>query len=328
LTGDLQVVAQGMTHQNATGDWTPRLSRGFLRYSPSANVLLRAGRIGYDSYLLAESPDVGYSYLPIRPAPEFFGLFATDDIDGADVAVSRQVGGGIGRVRLFAGSSRGEQAYLPGAATATNSNVLGGQLDYSFRSWLLRLGAVDVSVRKKPDFSALAGALRATGRPQGTSLADALENDSRTILAYQLAVAYDGRPLQAQMLLTRVESDMVAAPKVNSGIVVFGYRYHRVTPFVSFAAVKNHGLGLPTGLPDTPEFAALNAAAHLAQTGAQATQRTQSAGIRFDVTPRLDLKFQVDRIRLHETNLIFNSAETRPDGASMTLFGLAADFLF
>jgi hypothetical protein len=328
IRDDVQVVAQAVTRQGATGDWSPRVERAFVRFNPGADTFLRLGRIGYDSYLLAESPDVGYSYLPIRPAPEFFGLFATDDVDGADAAFTRQIGEGLGRIRLFGGNSRGKQVYAHGVATPTNSDVFGGQLDYGIHSWLVRAGLVDVHVRKTPDFSALANALRATGVAQSASLASALQDGSRSIRAFQIAVAYDGRPLEAQVLLTRVESHMIAAPRVNSGFAVVGYRYRQATPFVSLAAVRSYEDILPTGLPEAGSFASLDSAARAAQTALQANQRTASAGVRFDVTPRLDLKFQVDRVHFHDTNLIFDRATPAPGGRNLTLFGIAADFVF
>jgi hypothetical protein len=325
---DLQLVLQGVTQQNADGAWRPHVARAFLRYSPSANVLLRAGRIGYDSYLLAESPAVGYSYLPIRPAPEFFGLFATDDVDGADVAVTRRAGAGIARARVFVGNTSGDQVYQFGSVAPTSSDVLGGQLDYGVHEWLVRLGAIGVRVRRTPDLSSLANALRATGFEESINLAEKIEKSGETIRAYQLAVAYDGRPLQGQLMLTRVDSDMIAAPRVNSGIAVLGYRHRRITPYVSFAAVKSFAAIHSTGLPEEPWFEPLNAAVRNAQTAAQTTQRTQSAGVRYDVTSRLDLKFQVDRVELRDTNLIFDHLGLPRDRARMTLFGVSADFLF
>lgn len=328
LRPDLQIVVQGITRLNADGNWNPQLALGFLRYAPDAAVLLRAGRIGYDTYLLAESPAVGYSYLPIRPAPEFFGLFATDNLDGADATYTHPAGNGMVRARVFAGYSSGEQASADGVRTSTDSRVFGGMLDYSYHEWLVRLGAIGIHVVGAPDLSGLAAALRATGTPEAIALADELNSTNRSIRAVQFAVAYDGHPIQGQLMLTRLNSDMPVGPKLNSGVATIGYRYRHATPFLSFAIAKSFANIQSTGLPDVPPFDALNAAAHTVQTAGQTTQRTLSAGVRYDLTPHVDLKLQVDHVQSGETNLVFDRAVAPRDQAHMTLFGLAVDFVF
>ncbi len=114
LNSKFDVVVQGVTRQRADGDWTPRLSQGFLRFSPDDSLVLRAGRIGYDIYLLAESRQVGYSYLAVRPSPEFYGQITNDDIDGLDVAYTRRIGRGLFKARVFGGAGSGELAFADG----------------------------------------------------------------------------------------------------------------------------------------------------------------------------------------------------------------------
>jgi hypothetical protein len=59
VSPSLDVVLQGVSRMRADGDWTVRISQGFVRWSPDESWVLRAGRIGYDIYLLAESRQVG-----------------------------------------------------------------------------------------------------------------------------------------------------------------------------------------------------------------------------------------------------------------------------
>ena len=94
LVPRLDFALQGVTRVNVDGDWTPRITQAFLRYSPDESLVLRAGRFGYEIYLLAESRQVGYSYVPLRPSVEFYGLLANDSIDGADVSYTSRLGAG------------------------------------------------------------------------------------------------------------------------------------------------------------------------------------------------------------------------------------------
>src|SRR5687767_13237596 len=58
-------VTQGVSRQRADGDWKMHATQAFVRWSPDESLVLRVGRIGYDIYLLAESRQVGYSYLAV-----------------------------------------------------------------------------------------------------------------------------------------------------------------------------------------------------------------------------------------------------------------------
>src|SRR5687768_11435182 len=53
ISSELDVVIQGVTHQRADGDWTPEVTQGFLRWKSDESLVVRAGRVGYDIYLLA-----------------------------------------------------------------------------------------------------------------------------------------------------------------------------------------------------------------------------------------------------------------------------------
>lgn len=51
---DVQLVVQGLLRSDSSGQWSPRLARAFLRYSPDTTVHMRFGRIGLDVYPHAE----------------------------------------------------------------------------------------------------------------------------------------------------------------------------------------------------------------------------------------------------------------------------------
>lgn len=57
----LQATVQAVARLNSNSSWWPSLERAYLSFAPSASILLRAGRVGFDSYLQAESPSVGYT---------------------------------------------------------------------------------------------------------------------------------------------------------------------------------------------------------------------------------------------------------------------------
>lgn len=91
----LTAVVQGLSRYNYEGRYDPELSWAFLRYSPDPAVQLRLGRIGLDTYMLADSRDVGYSYLWARPPVDYYGNRHISHIDGGDITVIRPFGSGL-----------------------------------------------------------------------------------------------------------------------------------------------------------------------------------------------------------------------------------------
>ena len=100
---ELEAVGQVLSTPTGRHEWRPRLTRGFLRYTPDESVMLRAGRIGYEMYPQADSSVIGYAYLTTRPQPEMFGLIGSDSFDGVDATLTYPLGPGLARAKVFGG---------------------------------------------------------------------------------------------------------------------------------------------------------------------------------------------------------------------------------
>lgn len=74
LTRELDVVVQGMSQYHSSGDFSPELMLGFVRYAPDPDFQMRIGRLGWDVDLLSESRYIGYAYPWIRPPVDHFGV--------------------------------------------------------------------------------------------------------------------------------------------------------------------------------------------------------------------------------------------------------------
>jgi predicted porin len=121
---------------------------------------------------------------------------------------------------------------------------------------------------------------------------------------------------------------MAAGPKLNSGVVNIGYHRGQYTPFFSYATISTFADIQPTGVPNLPALEPLAQAALAAQIAAQATQHTFSVGVRYDLSPHVDVKLQIDRIVTNETYLIFDRNPSPIDRDHLVVVGLAVDFIF
>lgn len=325
---DVDMVLQAVTRLNVDGDWHPTITQAFVRYSSDESLTLRAGRIGFDIYLLAESRQVGYSYVPLRPSVEFYGLLANDSIDGGDVSYTRRIGSGLVRGRLFAGRGSDEMAFSDGGNQALESEVVGASFDYIVGGWTARIAGGRWRYDVNSEAPMLVEALRMTGMPQALAVAGQLDQSTFKTWGVQFGVAYDEGPLKAQLMWSVLDSDPIFGPDTRGLYAFAGYRLGQWTPYASFSRSRDVAPVVSTGLPDLPEFAPLEQAVLGMQYGARTTQRTASVGVRYDIARNVDFKLQVDRARIQDSALVFDRRIGPRDDADMTVIALALDFVF
>jgi hypothetical protein len=322
------VVAQGVTRQRADGDWTPEFTQAFVRYKPDESLVLRAGRIGFDIYLLAESRQVGYSYLALRPSLEFYGFITNDRVDGGDISYSHRLGNALVRARAFAGDGSGELAFADDTHRATSGAVYGATLDYVFRGWMARAAYVSFNYSGDARLAQIAAALRMIGTPESMRIAEDVAHEEFNSQGMQLGIAYDDGPLQAQLLYGTITSDSITGPDADKLYSLIGYRVQQWMPFVSFASSRDRNPYDNAGLPDIPIFAPLNGAVSQIQQYSRSTQHSVSIGLRYDFASHFDLKLQVDRVSLRDSSLMFDRRVPPGGNADMTVIAAALDFVF
>lgn len=328
LASKFDVVLQGVSRQRADGNWTPQVTQGFVRWSPDDSFVVRAGRVGYDIYLLAESRQVGYSYLAVRPSPEFYGQITDDEIDGGDLSFTRRLGHGLVRARAFGGAGSGELAFADGPRTDTTGNVYGATLDYIWRGWTGRIAYVQFNYDAGKDVPLLVGALRATQFPVAVAVADDLDKKVFQSDGVQIGASYDDGPMLAQIMYGAVTSDSLAGPNFDKFYGLFGYHLKKWTPFVSFASSRDRDPIRDAGLPPIPQLAPLNAAVVATQKATRSTQHTASVGVRYDFSSNFDFKLQIDRLEITDSSLIFDRRPVPGGPADLTVIAAAVDFVF
>jgi len=328
LAPRFDVMLQGVSRMTADGDWSPRVTQAFLRYSPDESLVLRAGRFGYEIYLLAESRQVGYSYLAVRPSQDFYGLVTNDEIDGIDIGWTSRLAGGLVRARVFGGAGSDETALADGTTWADDSDAKGFTLDYQYHSITARLAMLEVGYGANSDLRALGAFLVETAVPQSVALGDALVSSRQESRGLQIGVAYDDGPLQAQLLYGHIVSDSIAGPNVNAMYAQVGYRIRMFTPYVSFAKSRDRDAMRATGLPDLPELAPINQAVYDMQKSVRATQHSTSLGVRYDLSSHLDFKLQADLTTIHDSALNFDRRPPGSGDARMTVITAGVDFVF
>ena len=315
LTDTLDAVVQGVSRYNYDGNYDPTVTWAFLRYAPDPAMTIRVGRVALDTYMLADSRDVGYSYVWVRPPVDYYGTRHLSHIDGADIVLRRPLGDGLLWGKLFAGRADEKvNSDIEGIVLdAAGSKVYGGHINYEVGRWRWQLGAsqIDYQLEAPDEYWQGLRFLERFNPLLAQAYGDVVE--PVTIQMTSIGAAYDRGPLQVQAMLGQLNRPGDRTD-LTSAFVTLSYRLEPVTPYVTLSGSRTPGIAYrDVGLP-------IDGKAGL-------TQQTLSLGARYDVAPNVALKGQVGFVNVDQVGLAWRQVELDWD-RDTTVLSLALDFVF
>jgi len=330
LGADWEAVVQALSRYRYDGSWRPELSWGFLSYAPDSALTLRGGRLGLDVYPLADSANIGYSYLPVRPAPDYYGGIPMQSLDGVDLSYLWPLGADALKFKAYAGVAVGK-AVADANGTVFDlgdSPLVGAYLEYQGEPWTARLGYTQIRVAHEFPFPGVFDALRNGGIPGGPELADRLSVEGRRFGYVAGSLAYQQGPLQAQLAGSYFHSHSDSLPAYTAGFALLGYRIGALTPYLLLSAAHSPDSNPQSGLPPWPVLAPLEDAVGKMFESNLNNLQTVALGARWDLASHLAVKLQAERIHgTHSIVLWFND-NAPPDGFKTTVFSAVVDFVF
>jgi hypothetical protein len=324
-------VVQVVSRYRYDGSYRPEISWLFVRHDFSPELQVRAGRLGTEFYMLADSRLIGYANLTVRPPPDFYGPLVFGNFDGIDATASASMAGGLLRVKLFAGRSPERTAfYAPVTWDLEGSRLHGGYLDYFTGPWQFRVGssAVRFSGHELPLNYLANRALVSLGfgglvPVDLVAQAPELSTVGKTSRFDSIGAVYDSGPLQVHAMLGRINHETAAYEDSRAGFVLGVYRIGRLTPYLGYSRVKSSASGIGSALapPLDSVVRALVAGTHM-------DQHTVTLGARWDFQRNWALKAQLDFIRgKPESVFLYRGPDVRWDGR-MRVMSVAVDFTF
>lgn len=316
-------VVQVVSRYRYDGSYDPEITWAFLSHEISPQLSLRAGRLGTEFYMLADSRLVGYANLTVRPPPDYYGTLIFSYIDGMDVSTTTPVADGLLRGKLFAGRSPEKSPFVkPLTWDLDGSLIVGGHLDYLRGPLQFRLGHAQIRFKNEVPINTLVTSMG--GPADFLSLVPEYSIADTWTRFESLGVAYDDGPLQLQLMLSETRHENAAYENSRAGYAIAGYRLGQITPYLGYSQVKSSAKTLTSSLP--PPLADL--ATSLMVQG-HSDQHTVFVGGRWDLHRDLALKAQVDWIRGSRDSLLpFRGDDIARWGGNMTVFSLALDFVF
>lgn len=315
----------------AYGEWTPSIATKW-----------RLGRVGYDAFLMSDHRNLGYSYVGVRPSPEFYGWIPAFSVDGIDLSRDWTRGEGRWRLKAQAGQNR--------------LTVPTGNLDYQLRTdyiwsltllreagpWRVKAGWSGFRIGSDPEaFAQLHAGLEtvaattAASNPDISAEAGRLRRDSAfrdaRIDYLTIGIAYDDEHWLVQSELGHTDSTHRIAPAGTSGYLTIGRRLAGFTPYAGASFSRPHDAPAEPGSDwSAIGQGALQTQALFVLNSTRIDQHTTTLGLRWDFQAQAALKLQWDRTRIKPAGyaLWFRSPETNDRTTTVNLLTVAVDFVF
>lgn len=318
----LEAVVQANSRYRYDKTFTPSLAWAYVKYDPMPNLSLRAGRLGTEFFMMADSRWVGYSFLTVRPPGDFFWYLPFYSIHGADAAITIPLGETVLRGKVLYGHSDGQIPLANEQWDIAGSPMVGGYLEYQYGSWLARASYANILFKHDLPYAQVL-------KQQFNILLNQAQSDflvARNTRShyYSFGVVFDQGPWQAQLMLNHIDQGSNAFESSDGGYALVGYRIAEATPYLGYSWVNSRAKArLITG------NLSVDAVTNYVMGDSHADQKTTFVGVRWDVMRNVAVKAQWDGIQGDPKTYFPYRQEIRSrwDG-SMDVFSLTLDFVF
>lgn len=149
ITDTTHATVQWVGRDHMGSFFEQNLDWAFLRWSPTSDIDIRVGRLGFDSFLLAEYRNVGYAYPWIRPPHEFYANVPLSHFDGVDIKKSLSLANGYLSLKVYAGYS---SLFADFAGAELDGPLAGGNIVYESTNWQIKAGYTFIKLMDEQPF--------------------------------------------------------------------------------------------------------------------------------------------------------------------------------
>jgi hypothetical protein len=324
--------------RNIIGDFAEKnLDWAYLRWRPSAQTDIRAGRLGLDVYFLSDYRNVGYAYPWIRPPQEFYGSTPVHHYDGADISHKFSVKNGYLTVKGFVGLTESEVLQPPDNGTLESiTSLFGGSLAYERNDWRFKIGyAYSEQIKellpiKYKDY--LSSPLFNQIWPNASSLIDKFSVKGKSGHFILLGAFYDDGTWLAQIEGGYMSSTVPRYPSAVSGYFSGGRRFGKWTLYSLFAMTETFNKFTPISQPilPIPQIQQLRDVADVLLNKSGIDQKSLSLGVRWDVLQNIALKAEWSHVWLGQNGSqlwVHPTVEPTPE-MTVNVWSIGVDFIF
>jgi hypothetical protein len=258
LTKNWDSVVQLVYQDRAYKGFDNFLELAFLRYRPSRDWAIRAGRLNSDLYLLSEYPHVGFAYLWTRPPHEYYSFASSaGHFDGVDVEYSQVVGEGFLHLKLATGSTTAKFKSGGSDFFIDFDDLITFSATYALNAWTMRLSVSKANLgsyrlESLDEFINFLNSVPNAIWPQAASLAQSFDTKNHQIEYAAFGVIYDEDNWLIQSEVSISESGWTVAPSNISAYISAGYRLNNVTLYTGISVAQNRHNATTVADPQFP----------------------------------------------------------------------------
>ncbi|WAJ69719.1 hypothetical protein [Catenovulum adriaticum] len=249
-----QLVGQAVLKNELVDTDFDRIKIATLNYRPSSAWLFRAGRFYPRGYLISETRLIGYAHNQVLPVQDFYAQLPLPYVDGIDATYTQRTDFGLFSANLYFGETN-ITVDLGGDEPVTSEfkNLVGANLEYESRNWLLRAAYSQVEqiegwgiIDEIEDFFTLLAhpALLQTKTQfmpwaEGAAFLQSDKAKDGVFKYYTLASEHNKGALRVRAELAHLSSGSFLLPDTDSGYVNFAYTHGEVTPFATLSFINS-----------------------------------------------------------------------------------------
>jgi hypothetical protein len=330
LSERLDAMVQIIVEQEYDNSYRPNLEWANLKYEFTPDASARVGRVVMPSFLVSDDRKVGYANPWVRPPVEVYWLVPITKNDGADASFRTEWGDYVNTVQAAYGRM---DTNSPDGTTARARNQW-GVFD------TLESGPLTVHLAYHQAHLWVAGSdsllerFRQFGAP-GNAIADRYECNGKRIPLRSIGANFDPGNWFAMAEWARSDSHCFLGAQ-SGWYASGGYRVAAFTPYLTYAQLRALSESASPGVPPStvPVYLAGYAAGLDAGLdgvlSAAGSERTVSAGVRWDARRDVDVKLQFDRVHLGagSAGVLLNVSPGFKPGGAFNLVAATLDFVF
>ncbi len=338
-----QVTSKGY-RGNGDTEYKPQFEWAYLTYQMNTAWKFRVGKMAVPYYMISDFIDVGMAYPWVRPPIDVYPYFVLPIAthEGIEFLYNKK----FVAFNFVLQGIYGEFENSIMADTLTyrmkGDPVKGFNVSFSNDIYTLRYSYLDLRLSfKSPQFNQLLDAYYGLGEryPEFNDIADAFDTgkESNKFQSVGVSADYDTWLMSAEIVEDRTKNNLSA--DLQGYYISVAYQFERFTPYLVLGgSTSENGRQLPDlirasdSLPITGiDKLIVNTVNELGLYAAitSAHERTQTFGVRYDISDTAVIKFEVERFDFyHGDNGGFKTIAGRETPSIVWLYGLALDLVF
>jgi hypothetical protein len=320
LNEQLEFNVQGLVANDTNDSTRVRLSWAYLNAQLAPNWSVKLGRFRTPTYMYADTLDVGYSYPWVRLPVDLYTTSGTfHSSDGVLLQYKLPLENGYLQIEPYISRTVGDKS----GGQAGNSHITTVQGGVS-TSWILGSGEWFASISRAQidaDSELYRGLLGAC-RNLRYAACDDYKLQGVYQVRYDLGWRYDDSNwMLAAEAVNAVPDEALSLTHEVAGYLSVGHHFGSWLPYATYSQLRAYGPRSETRLgPFNPTFSALRYN--------KAQEHTWTLGMRWDPSPGIALKTQIDRVHPDQGSTGLFTAPLPSGKQSVNVYSITLDWTY